>query len=365
MPFYIRKAISLGPLRFNLSKSGIGISAGITGLRIGSGARGNYLHAGRGGLYYRKAIGGETVPTANMFGDLLTQRRSSNASPNAPSQPAGADGGSGQQFESGASLAMRDATASEFLDELNEKRKHRDSWPGFGIATLLVTAMMAYGGVSIAWWVALAVFGFALSTWRYQRDQVEKSAVSMYDLEPEVEASYKHLVDVFEKAISQSSVWHVEGETCAGGRRDRPTTSMQRKLTIAKIGSGPVALKTNIPVPQLRVGSQVLHFLPERILIEAPEGFGAVNYNDLQIDLTTDQFLERDEIPPAAKVVGSAWDRANRDGSPDLRFKETREIPIMEYERLHLRSVSGLNEVIQISLPGLGEEIRQAFLRLR
>jgi hypothetical protein len=35
MGFYIRKAISVGPFRFNLSKSGIGVSAGIKGLRPG------------------------------------------------------------------------------------------------------------------------------------------------------------------------------------------------------------------------------------------------------------------------------------------------------------------------------------------
>ena len=32
MGFYIRKSVSIGPLRFNLSKSGIGVSAGIKGL---------------------------------------------------------------------------------------------------------------------------------------------------------------------------------------------------------------------------------------------------------------------------------------------------------------------------------------------
>lgn len=57
MPFYIRKAFSLGPLRFNLSKSGLGLSAGVKGLRVGVTAKGKgYLHAGRGGLYYRQSL---------------------------------------------------------------------------------------------------------------------------------------------------------------------------------------------------------------------------------------------------------------------------------------------------------------------
>lgn len=56
MGLYLRKSVRVGPLRFNLSRSGIGVSAGIPGLRIGFGPRGNYVHAGKGGLYYRTTL---------------------------------------------------------------------------------------------------------------------------------------------------------------------------------------------------------------------------------------------------------------------------------------------------------------------
>ena len=59
MGFYLRKAFRAGPIRFNLSKSGIGASAGVTGARLGmSSTGGAYLHGGRGGVYYRKSLGG-------------------------------------------------------------------------------------------------------------------------------------------------------------------------------------------------------------------------------------------------------------------------------------------------------------------
>lgn len=54
--FYLRKSFNFGPVRLNLSKSGLGVSAGIPGFRLGSGPRGSYLHAGREGLYYRKTL---------------------------------------------------------------------------------------------------------------------------------------------------------------------------------------------------------------------------------------------------------------------------------------------------------------------
>lgn len=61
MPFYVRKGLNFGPLRVNFSKSGIGLSAGVTGARIGVNSQGRaYVHGGRHGLYYRKSLGNVT-----------------------------------------------------------------------------------------------------------------------------------------------------------------------------------------------------------------------------------------------------------------------------------------------------------------
>ncbi len=59
MGFYLRKSFRAGPIRFNLSKSGIGASVGVTGARLGVSSEGRaYVHGGRGGVYCRKSLGG-------------------------------------------------------------------------------------------------------------------------------------------------------------------------------------------------------------------------------------------------------------------------------------------------------------------
>ncbi|MBI4472272.1 MAG: DUF4236 domain-containing protein [Acidobacteria bacterium] len=58
MGFFIRKRLgSFGPIRFNLSKSGIGVSAGVRGARIGVGPRGAYISGGAKGLYFYEQLG--------------------------------------------------------------------------------------------------------------------------------------------------------------------------------------------------------------------------------------------------------------------------------------------------------------------
>lgn len=69
MAYYLRKSFRAGPLRINLSKSGLGLSAGVKGARIGVSSRGKaYVHAGRGGLYFRKQLDGSSGRRAGRTG---------------------------------------------------------------------------------------------------------------------------------------------------------------------------------------------------------------------------------------------------------------------------------------------------------
>jgi hypothetical protein len=56
MGFFIKKSFRAGPIRFNLSKGRIGVSAGVRGLRIGTGPRGPYVAGGKHGVYFRKSL---------------------------------------------------------------------------------------------------------------------------------------------------------------------------------------------------------------------------------------------------------------------------------------------------------------------
>jgi Protein of unknown function (DUF4236) len=54
---YLRRGVSIGPVRVNVSTSGLGGSVGVKGARVGRRPDGSkYVHAGRGGAYYRKEL---------------------------------------------------------------------------------------------------------------------------------------------------------------------------------------------------------------------------------------------------------------------------------------------------------------------
>src|SRR6266850_2541625 len=102
MGTYLRKALSFGPLRLNLSRSGLGASFGVKGARIGAGPRGMYVHAGRGGLYYRQFLG-------SGF------RSSGGASTPQPISPPHAD--MLQEIESADTTQLADSSSAQLLQE--------------------------------------------------------------------------------------------------------------------------------------------------------------------------------------------------------------------------------------------------------
>ena len=58
MGFHLRKSFKCGPIRFNLSNSGIGASVGVKGARVGIDGKGRtYVGGGVGMLRYREYSG--------------------------------------------------------------------------------------------------------------------------------------------------------------------------------------------------------------------------------------------------------------------------------------------------------------------
>src|SRR5262249_25374406 len=133
MGFYIRKSVSAGPFRFNLSRSGLGVSVGVKGFRIGSGPRGNYVHMGHGGLYYRASLGSPRKASGVRNLGSTPYRPAQSPSPEDPLSP----------VEIGDVLEMMPSNGSEILRQINETMGRLRFWPwvlGGGLASSLVLA---------------------------------------------------------------------------------------------------------------------------------------------------------------------------------------------------------------------------------
>ena len=194
MSFYLRKSIKAGPFRYNLSKSGVGVSVGVPGFRVGTGPRGNYIRAGKGGVYYRATIGGS--------------RRQ-------PAHPAARPSYVPPQEPIGGSVPMEDITgvsaselvptgADDLVSQLNDAgRRMPLAWVALLGVVVLSIAVQGVGAI------ALLILGVPLVVWLHQRDSARRSVVAFYDVEDEHARWFTELVETFEELIEMSNAWRV------------------------------------------------------------------------------------------------------------------------------------------------------------
>ncbi len=356
MGFYFRKSISVGPLRFNLSKSGVGLSAGVKGLRLGVGPRGNYVHMGRGGLYYRATI----PPSSSVPSDS----RPSSVQPVDPQIPPGTHAPL-DEIESADVGHIVDSSSRELLNELNEKQNTTRLWPIIA-ASSAVFLIMGFSWEWPPWLLIVMLFAAAVGTYvAHSRDVLTKTAVLFYDFEPDIGSAYGHFCRLAERLAGSAAIWHIEAEGKVHDRKYHAGAShlVRRKPTFVRKEEPPY-VKTNVETIAIGTGRQTLYFFPDRVLVYDQCGVGAVGYQGLRVNVEATRFVEDGSVPKDAKVVDRTWKYVNKSGGPDRRFKGNKQLPVCLYESISLSSRTGLNELLQLSRCGFGEDFAEAISAL-
>ena len=292
MGFYIRKSISVGPFRFNLSKSGIGVSAGLKGLRFGTGPRGNYIHMGLGGLYYRK-----TFPSG-----VTNQKQFAPNRPELQEIDAKTDYETLTEIESGDIEQMVDSSSADLVAEMNENTKKIRIWP-FIAALGIITTFLAFQNIQSPMpAIIFAVISIFLTILVSIKDSLRKTTVLFFELEPEIESLYQKLHDTFTQISSCSNKWHVEAEgAIKDKKRNAGATSAIKRTLISLWKGNPPYVKTNISIPSIPVGKQTLYFFPDKVLVFESNRVGAVSYQNLNISVESTRFIEDGSVPGDAK----------------------------------------------------------------
>lgn len=357
MGFYLRKSLTVGPFRFNLSKSGIGVSAGVKGLRVGVGPRGNYIHAGAHGIYYRASFGG---------GQGERGRHSANGGGAPARGPVvkSAEGlGSTTVFASEDATVMAAANPDTLVDEIRAKAGFYSIWL-LHIPPVLLSVLLLL--VHPGWLTLCAVIALLVITTRASaRDRLARTTVMMYELEEEYEEAYRELVKAFEQLFSCRSAWVVNTMTQVLDRKRNAGAG--RAVTVSPTWLrdwSPWWLMTNVPTPAIGMGRQAIMFLPDRALVISGKAAAAVRYQDLSVELEQVSFIEAERPPSDGTVVGRTWAFVNKSGGPDRRYKHNPEFPILQYSRIRFGAVGGLDLLIQLSKADLGHDLKVAMSRL-
>lgn len=338
MSWYFRKSVGFGPLRVNLSKSGVGYSLGVRGARIGANSRGTYIRMGRGGVYYQKYL--QTKSSGPRIEPVPV-----------PSQP---------QFTSEPELAhviptasassLRDSSGTELLQEITfHYRKVRIAPVIIGLVAFAVgMSMLARLPVWIN--IALVLAGVVAHAIATRIDYKRKVIHLDYALESEAARAYLALLQGIEQLRSLGGLWRItSGETNANTKYHAGAQYSIKRNRIAMRLEPPRFISTDAAVFMVNTGSQRLYFLPDRILVYEGNEVGAVQYGSLTFTVEPSTFVESETVPADTEIIGRTWRYTNKSGGPDRRFANNPQIPLVRYTSIGMQSAGGLNYLLQAS----------------
>jgi len=345
MGFYLRKGFTFGPLRLNLSRSGLGASVGVKGARIGVGPRGSYIHMGRGGLYYRQT--------------LSPVRRSPDRGSAVPVPQGMIPGDTLQEISSKSALEMADSSACDLLTELNRVKNRTARLPIAVAAGLIVICWSGLVGAE-SWLVALELLAtIIVALYARNSDVLNGTAILNYSLEGEAAQAFEKLQAPFRQLATCHMVWHVNAAGRADAKRNAGATTNLQRTEVQPSFSRPPRVQCNLEVPTLNCGRTILYFFPDRLLVYDSAGVGAVAYSELNIDVQESRFVEHGRLPNDSRQVGTTWQYVNKKGGPDRRFNNNRQIPVMQYGVIAFSSNSGLQAMFMCSRPETANQFRE------
>jgi len=303
---YLRKSFKFGPFNINLSKSGLGFSAGVKGARISKGPRGTFVNMGRNGIFYRKSL-----TSLNNTSEKPEIGQNNNVNSNKDIKDV--------NFNNIETTNVNNLVDSEFEEEFIEIQKKYSC--GF--------------------------FG-------------DKKIYLFYNLDDEKEEKMSKFYDSITLLQKCNKAWwlYSQAKTNDDIKRDFGNAEVLNKTmpfppSFLHYGT-PKRFITNIKVPVFPLGKK-LYFFPDRIFVTEGKQIGTVNYKDLILEYGKMHMVIQSDPPNDSKLINHVWQYANKDGTPDKRHPDNKQLPVYEIGQINFKSETGLNESIQFSNPESSE----------
>ena len=351
MGFYIRKSKSVGPVRFNASKSGLGVSFGTRGARVSFGPRGTYFHGGANGIYYRKKLNGKKKTThkttkKNTASSYSTYKQSS------------------MDYDDLSKMIDAAVRAGSFVASLGDdstaelpadKAIQRSPWLSnlikkICLVLVLFSLAATYLGLfkiagPVKWLIPLGVLLIALLI------SNTLSLRILYDLDEETEKEWNILLDALDSLDLCESVRllsaynHTHYSERYKSVVPEYYTNESMPVSASRISKGSVSatgLNSNVDFFEILANDYVLDIFPSCIYAKYGKEH-AVHTNSYNMAKSVLVALQTDVYSAPSRPLHTEreWLHETRDGSPDLRYKDNPLTVLYYYIGIFIESPNG------------------------
>lgn len=354
MGFSFRKSVKMGPLRLTASKSGVSVSAGVKGARLTSGPRGTYVTIGAHGLRYRQRID-QPMPSRDPRPSAPVTTRSAEPTYD-PTDPAA--------IRTADVSELVEASNAEVLAELNE-RAHLPAYAPWVFGLTVMLFLITGGSLpALAW--TIAVIGVVGGSFVARGDRINRTTPLYYELTDTPKRTFTTLSSLVRTMGGAQRVWRVQAQQANHDwKRNAGAGQLISRAAVTVGRASPPFIRTNVEIQGITAGATHLLFFPDHLLVFQQGRYGAVDYRTLQASAHLTTFIEHGSVPGDAQVVSHTWQYVNKNGGPDKRFNNNRQLPVMRYGEVHLTSASGLNMVLHVSNAGAAEAFARGLMQLQ
>lgn len=334
MGLRFRKSINLGGgFRINLSKSGVGYSWGVKGFRVTKTA------SGRTRRTY--SIPGTGISYIDESGNSRRKTNSgqSNNVPVTQPQDVMVD------IDSADIDNFQAAEYSTIIEQITKTIKLNRLFNIFlwcTIAAFVFPVFFILTAVGIAGKIFLKVNGIV---------DLE------YEMDSENEKKYNSRTSTWMSLNQCNKMWQITQQATVSNRRVNAGAGRNINRNNLKFTNKlPYYLKTNVTCVVIPLRKEKLIMLPDKILIIRKNNVGVVSYENLHINVNGTRFIESEGVPGDSEILEYTWQYVNKNGSPDRRYNNNRQLPICLYAAILITSSEGLNVEIQCSNVRIAEE---------
>ena len=347
MGWSFRKSIKMGPLRVNVSRSGIGASVGVRGARVAVGPRGTYVSFAGGGFSYRKKLNNSPRPVAPAVEPTTESFQTGNIQ--------------------SASVGELAASTPEWM--ISDAQLRLKRWNLFKLYCWVLGTILFFVWVAGSMTTTLVFLLLVLAggVGVYQWDQERRTARVIYDVDdPEIIERLAMVNGAAQWLGNCAALWHIFHSVQTSDWKKNAGAGTLIRRTVTRCTAGPLpCFELNVEAWSVPVGPQQLLFLPDRLLVWDGTQLAALRYETVTPQASATRFIEDGgPLPRDGYQVDSTWRFVRRDGGPDLRFSNNAQLPVMRYGELELTSQSGLRVVMQTSTVEAAEGAARALLAL-
>lgn len=165
-------------------------------------------------------------------------------------------------------------------------------------------------------------------------------------------AAWSAVVDAFHRLSACHQIWDLTAERrkIPGAERSSATHVLERKPTQLSIAQLPFFAPDFSALCWHNANGDDLYLYPGLLLVvHDASNFAVIDLKAVKIGYELSRFVEREELPADGQRIDSAWQYSNKDGTPDLRYRENQEYPVMMYGEFRFSTETGLDECFMFS----------------